>query len=109
MEKEMTPRMIELRNKQMRNMLFDLTIHCVTNAWAIPNNLMKIEIIKNNDYTDDDITDMVCDIMECEPDYTHDAALNTLLAQVFYLNNCNQHGYMDVNEDLCWEILREFL
>jgi len=91
--------------------LEDMFLTCCSNAWFIPTEQMKKDILISKGWHIDDIEQALLEAIDHIPDATpeknKEIALNDLLTNLFYLNSA-EDLYMEDYEGLVWQVMYEF-
>jgi hypothetical protein len=108
-----TKSQIYSQRSKMRKELRDTIMTCCHNAWSIPTNDMKKQILNSMGWTEIEIEYHFLQFMEggmTQEDIAKmkEVELNSLLACSFYMSKCEQDDYTNEYEDIVWDILDEF-
>jgi hypothetical protein len=110
---EKTKSQIYSQRTKMRKELRDTIITCCHNAWSIPTNDMKKQILNSMGWSDSEIEFHYLQFLEGgmteeQINNMKKVELNTLLACSWYMSKCEQDDYLNECEDIVWDILDEF-
>ena len=110
---EKTKSQIYSQRSKMRKELRETIMTCCHNAWSIPTNDMKKQILISLGWSDTEIEFHYLQFLEGgiteeEINKTKNIELNTLLTSTWYMSKCEQDGYNEEYEDIVWDVLDEF-
>jgi hypothetical protein len=108
-----TQRQVYNERSKMRKTLREVVLTCCQNAWLIPTDEMKTQILLHMGWQEIEIEHHYLNFMsggmtqEEIAEMKH-IELNTLLASSYYMAKCEQDGLFDEYEEIVQDVLDEF-
>ena len=103
--------LINANTNEVKRELENMILTCCSNAWHIPTDQMKKDILISKGWHIDDIEEALLEaineIPDATPEKNKEVALNTLLTNEFYLNSA-EDLYIEDYEGLVYQVMYEF-
>jgi hypothetical protein len=105
---EKTPRQITIENNRVMKELRTIILTCCSNAWAIPTDEIKLQILKS-ELSDIEIQNELDFVKEMTEEDDDKVVLNTILTRFFYINEICSNGMAEEYNELTHDAMCDFL